>query len=56
MTEAEREERMGGLAEVEEVADMLAGQVFGKVVMARVLLGPIVDGEKDWQVVRRKTM
>ena len=24
--------------------------------MARVLLGPTVDGEKDWQVVRRKTM
>ena len=32
----------------------LVGEVFGKVVMARILLRPLVDREKGLQAVRRK--
>ena len=33
----------------------LAREVFGKVMMARILLRPVVNREKGLQAVRRKT-
>ena len=35
--------------------ECLVGEVFGKVVMARVLLGPAINEEKGQQATKRKT-